>query len=95
MKTKIRKTTLDAYFYIRGNGIDLNQKGALVEILFSNAAPLTRVELSELTGIRINAVSGRINELINDGYVAEALKRDCTITHMSVNPVKLTHKVFA
>lgn len=94
MKTNVRNSSLDAYFYIRGNGTVLNQKGRIIEDLVKARTSLTRVEISKRTGITINAVSGRVNELIRDGYLHESSqKRKCHFTGMYVYPLKPTEKV--
>jgi len=94
MKTNIRSTTLDAYFYINGNGVSLNQKGKILEGILLAKKPLSRTEISERTGIRINAVCGRVNELIRDGYLRETRNKNyCSITHRNVFSVYPTGKV--
>ena len=94
MKTKVRKTSLNSYFYIRGNGIDLNQKGKIIDKLFVVGRPLTRAELSKQSDMRINAICGRVNELITDGYIREVGKRLCTETRFMAHPLVLTDKTF-
>lgn len=93
MKTNVRLSSLSAYFYLHGSNTLLNQKGKIVEDLIVANRPLTRVEVSERTGIRINAVCGRVNELIKDGYIKEGNKRTCLFTKMYVNTILLTGKV--
>ena len=94
MKTKVRNTSLGAYFYIRGNGTDLNQKGKIINELFVAGKALTRAEISERSGIRLNAVCGRINELINADYVTELGIRLCSVTNFSAHSISLTSKAF-
>lgn len=79
MKTNVRDTSLDAYFYIRGNGTDLNQRGKIYDVL-RRWSSLTRQEIVQKTGIPINAVCGRVNEMIRDGWVNEVGRRECTVT---------------
>ena len=92
MKNNIKQTSVSAYFKLRGRGQDLNQKGKIFAFFHMHTGTLTRSELSEKTGIRINAVCGRVNELIKDGYLMEVKKRMCTVTGLDVNPLKLTGK---
>ena len=45
-------------------------------------------EISAKTGIPINAVSGRCNELKKSNYIEETDKRKCSITKRTINPVR-------
>ncbi len=86
MKTKMKSTSLDAYFYIRNNGAILNQSGILFAYL-KKTKPKTRNEISNATGIAINAVCGRINKMIKDGWLNEYERRPCKITNIAAHPV--------
>jgi hypothetical protein len=50
-------------------------------------------EIVILTGLPINAVSGRVNELKNEAsrYLVEAPKRRCSVTGRLVTPVALRY----
>ena len=48
---------------------------------------ITRKELSVATGITINAVCGRANELLKAGLIDELERRPCRITHRSAHPL--------
>lgn len=95
MKTNLRNTSLSAYLYVRGNGIDLNQKGKVIHELLMAGAPLTRSEVSKRSDIPINAITGRVSELIADGFVIEISNTvKCTVTGMFVHAIKPTGKVY-
>lgn len=42
--------------------------------------PLTRSEISEMMGIRMSSVCGRINELLKANMIVEGPRRQCEIT---------------
>lgn len=46
-------------------------------------------EIAAITGIEINAVSGRVHELKEMGQLAERKKRPCKVTHRTITPVAL------
>jgi DNA-binding IclR family transcriptional regulator len=48
---------------------------------------MTLKEISRLTGLEINAVSGRVNGLKKSGKLKEAQKRRCRVTGRFVTPV--------
>ena len=48
---------------------------------------LTLKEISRLTGIEINAVSGRVNSMKKQGLVTEQCKRPCRISGRTVTPI--------
>ena len=48
---------------------------------------ITLKEIARQSGLEINAVSGRVNELKKNGYVEECQKRRCRITGRLVTPV--------
>jgi hypothetical protein len=48
---------------------------------------VTRAEIEAATGIRINAVSGRVHDLLAGGLVAEGDARTCTATGREAHPL--------
>lgn len=66
----VRETSLLAY-----RGIDLLKSEAdlmrLVHLHYSRAAQFTRKELSAKTGWEINRICGRVNALVQKGYLTE------------------------
>ena len=88
----IRKTSKNAYEENKNSGISGNQKKALYELVNKmtqgrRSHGVTLKELSKESGLEINAVSGRINDLKKEGMVAECTKRKCSITNRTVMPV--------
>lgn len=47
-------------------------------------------ELSRATGLEINAVSGRVNELKRIGYLEECPARSCSVSGRTITPVRAT-----
>jgi len=89
----ISTTSIEAYNDINSDGTSATQKNIILDTLDTIAKPLSAREVSNITGIEINAVSGRINDLKKDGLLVEAEKRKCSISHRLVTPVtSLSHK---
>ena len=89
----ISTTSIEAYNDINSDGTSATQKNMILDTLDEMGKPLSAREVSQITGIEINAVSGRINDLKKDGLLVEAEKRKCSITHRLVTPVtSLSHK---
>jgi len=75
----VRDTSHEAYEYVRKRGITGAQSVRLGQVLYSRPL-LTRQELSRASGVAINAVCGRVNELIKAHFIQECGKRPCRIT---------------
>ena len=88
----IRQTSLDAYNELKANGKANTQRGIILHCLILRSAhrivlPLSRTELSDLLNIRINAICGRVKELLDDELVEE-VSHKCSITNNNVNGIK-------
>jgi predicted transcriptional regulator len=90
----ISTTSIEAYNDINSDGTSATQKNIILDTLDTIAKPLSAREVSNITGIEINAVSGRINDLKKDGLLVEAEKRKCSISHRLVTPVCCLTKRF-
>lgn len=83
-----RETSLAAYDDLRDSG----KVGKQAQTILNHLQPGGNYSLQEicrLTGLPINAVSGRVNDLKKIGLLAETDKRFCSITGRLVQPVKL------
>ena len=94
MSESIRKTSKAAYEHNRESGITGSQKKALHSLVDKmtngrRGRGVTLKELSRESGLEINAVSGRINDLKKEGMIAECDKRKCSITNRTVIPVTI------
>jgi len=75
----VRDTSIDAYIGINEDGSARTQRGRVFIAVSSNDG-LTRLKLSRLTGMPINAICGRVRELIDCERVFEGDKRSCSIS---------------
>jgi len=93
MNMTSQSTSIQAYDEITKNGTTATQKNKILNLLDKVARPLSAREIKEYTGLEINAISGRINDLKKSFLLVEAEKRKCSITHRMVTPVtSLTNK---
>lgn len=85
----VRDTSIDALRYITERGITGTQERRITSIVAAAGRDLTRREIEHLTGIAINAVSGRVNTLVKLGHLAELPKRKCGVSGRSAHPVTI------
>ena len=71
----MNQTSLSCYEQIQMDGTTKTQTERILTLFLTSPEGLTRNELSNILGIRINAVAGRINELIKRGILIEEGKR--------------------
>ena len=88
----MRKTSKEAYEQNKAKGITGSQKKALYDLVdrmtrSNRLHGITLKEISRESGLEINAVSGRINDLKKEGMISECPKRKCSITNRTVMPV--------
>ena len=87
----IAHTSKLAYKQINDEGTSETQKKTILTIVKLHYNQVKRDmslrEISSRTGIEINAVSGRVNDLKKDGKLQTTVKRKCTITNRLVAPV--------
>lgn len=79
----VRQTSLMAYRSVDKETL----KGRVLECIIYNGEQ-TNTEISRKTGIPINIVTPRTNELIKDGILELGAKRECSITGYMCNTVK-------
>lgn len=77
--TNVRDTSIAAY-HGEAHGLGLQQQAVLDFVVNGNSRNWTRCEIATTTGIRINAVCGRVHELVKAGLLKENEKRACEIT---------------
>lgn len=83
-------TSIDVYNKIKQEGITGKQHQLILKCLKETGRDMTLQEISKKTGIGINAVSGRVNELKNlQIIIPSSVKRLCSITKRTVQPVVL------
>ena len=85
----IRGISLEAYERHIASGKALTQWQTIYGFLKAHR-PVTRAELSDMTGIRLSSVCGRVNELIKAGLIEEYERRKCRSTKEPAHPIGLS-----
>lgn len=85
----VRDTSIEAY-----HGIDISAgQSAIVSFLLRHPnITFTRGEISKLSGIPINSVTGRVHELIQCGVLEERVRRADKFSGKQCHPVRLAPK---
>mgnify|MGYP003659867468 CR=1 FL=1 len=86
----IRQTSLNAYNELKVSGKANTQRGKILSFLLAHSnegVPFSRLELSHNLEITINAISGRVRELLDDELVEE-VSHKCSITKNNINGIK-------
>lgn len=86
MKTNVRSTSIECY-----HGIDISAGQAkIVEFMLRHPGiSFTRGEISQLAGIPINSVTGRVHELIQCGVLEERVRRADKFSGKQCHPLRL------
>jgi hypothetical protein len=88
MKTAVASTSIDCYRAIHGEGKLSRQQSQIMGVIYAGQ-DYSLQELVKLTGMPINAVSGRCNELRTARRLEHGRTRPCSVTGRMVHPVKL------
>ena len=91
MKTQVRDTSLDAYFTIRGLGIDISQAGRIyiyLKYVGTSQKGLTRNEIAEALNMRLSSVCARVNEMIGE-WLSDSETRKCSISGKTSHVVRV------
>jgi hypothetical protein len=94
MLTNVRDTSISTYRSIQDEGCTGRQH-RLIMAAIKPGRDYSLRELSVLTDVAINAVSGRVNELKESGALVEGRKRRCAISGRTIRPVRLPQKQLA
>ena len=84
----MKDTSLMAYDELKTSGKQPKQKDIILNVLKGCDKALSLQEICNKTGMAINAVSGRVNDLKRANQVVEATKRKCSVTCKTITPVK-------
>lgn len=84
----VKDTSLQAYRDIIESGTAEKQRERVFLAIHKCIVAPTRTELAKLTGIPINAICGRVNELVKSCVVIEADKRECRETGKNAYTLK-------
>lgn len=82
-----RGISIKAYSELNKSGKAGTQRAQLFAIIAEHKNGLTRNELSRVSGVPINAVCGRVNEMLKSDQVFEGPRRDCRVTGHSAYPL--------
>ena len=84
-------TSRAAYSDLNRNGKSESQKQMILGALEAVGAPLSGREIMKCTGLEINAISGRINDLKKSLHVIECARRKCSISNTLITPVTINN----
>lgn len=84
-----RTTSANAYHAMERNGRLFETTQMILDALNNCPDGMTRREIEQATGLRINQVAGRVNEMLKRGILKEGERRKCSITGNVVNVVKV------
>lgn len=94
MKTMVRESSLETYAAIRSEG-GLTRMQSLIMGVIREGRDYSLQELVAISGLPINTVSGRVNELKTANRLQHGPDRKCSITGRTVHPVRLPSKQFS
>jgi len=83
----MKQTSLEAYRDLCESGKGKTQRVKILGMIL-NHPDMTRTELSRAMNIPINAVCGRVNELLESNLLEEGERRPCRFTGKSAFPLK-------
>jgi predicted transcriptional regulator len=83
----VRTTSRIAYNDLKATGKQPKQKDIILNVLRNSINPMSLQEICNKTGMAINSVSGRVNDLKKANQVVEAEKRKCSVTCKTITPV--------
>ena len=89
MLTNVRLTSLNAYTEIKYQGVSVIQKAKILTAI-KHGKDYSLQELCVLTGLAINAISGRVHELKKLEILMEGDTRKCTLTGRTIHPVQFS-----
>ena len=91
IRTAMQETSLNAYQEIYKSG-KLGKQSESILHLLKHGRDYSLQEISRLSGYPINVISGRVNDLKKMRLLIHSLKRKCSITGKTINPVKLPQR---
>jgi hypothetical protein len=88
MKTQVAETSIDAYHALQREGT-LTKRQAQVMEQVQPGRDYSLQELVQLTGLPVNVISGRCNELRAAKRLELGPERKCSLTGRTIHPVRL------
>lgn len=90
MKTAVRDTSLDAHDQLRAIGALPNQEQQIMDFIAANyGESFSRSEIAWFLGMRLSAVCGRVNTLVEKGLLDDSGYKLCSQTQRRVHAVRL------
>jgi AraC-like DNA-binding protein len=90
MRTQVRDTSILTYDQLKAADELTPLQRQIVELVRAGRGrDFSRKEISRQTGLEINTVAGRVNELVSLGVLVDGRCRQCTVTHRYIHPVRL------
>lgn len=83
----VADTSIDAYHAMTSR--DLNRGKQRVLDAIQPGQDYSRTEIARVTGLAINVVCGRVNELIEAGALEHGPRRPCRVSGVCIKPVRL------
>lgn len=93
MKTNVKPTSRKAHKINIAGRLYRPCDVAIIKALRKARKPLSRTELEMITGLRINQITGRVNDLLKARAVKVDGTKICTVTKREVEAV-LLHKAW-
>ena len=85
----MRNTSRLAYNHLKISGKEQTHKEHILRVLKDKIEPMSRRELSAVTGIEVSGVAGRVNSIIKENKVVETTDtRKCLISNKTIKPVR-------
>lgn len=84
----VARTSRQAYEELIASGKAATQRGLILKAMLRFTQGLSRRSLARVTGLEINAVCGRVNELVKDGVLREDREVRCVVTGKMVSVVE-------
>lgn len=83
------QTSIETYRAIKSDGTVSARQAQIMAAVYPGL-DYSLQELVEITGLPVNTVSGRCNELRKAGLLELAEKRTCSVTGRTISPVTRT-----
>lgn len=90
----VRYTSKKAYKEVQDEGIVGKQQKQILDYV-KDHSPISRGQIADQTGLRINSVMPRVNELVKRGLLVEDHKGQCTTSSRTVWFLVLDETKFA
>jgi len=92
MHTAVAHTSIRTYRQMKKDGTLSKQQKEILAAMKPFPADYSLQELVKLTGLAVNTVSGRVNELREElGEVERGPARACSVTGRTIRPVRRRH----